>query len=230
MWIVVQVLVGLFLGYLSASLAESFLHRNILHASSRVRKYWKRHPVLFAPFLRAYYCHHVVHHGMTFKKDFVTQFRNEREKNALDARLPARWAALLRREKYGLTLRGSGVLMFLLPVIPFLPTIYFSCGLLVAAAAAVPLLILYPVMSMVFHPLLHLTHEAACSRTSRVVAMLLRTPYMRAVVQNHYLHHRYVDSNYNLLLGGDFLLGLHRPVGPEDIREMATLGVLAKRA
>lgn len=228
MSIILQVFAGIALGYLAATLAESFLHRAILHAGSRMRRYWKRHPLLCTPFLRAYYCHHVVHHGLTFKKNHVTQFQDEQERGRLDSRLPIRWARLLREEQYGLTLRGSGLLMFVLPVVPLLPLIYFLCGTWVTIGAAIPLLIIYPCMSMVIHPVLHLPHEAACSSASWIFVRLLKTPYMQAVMRNHYLHHQYGDCNFNLLLGGDYLLGVHRPPLPEDVRRMSELGILVE--
>lgn len=223
--ILADLLLGFLLGYVLATLAESFLHRNVQHASSRVRRFWLRYPRLFAPFLRAYYSHHTIHHARTFRHDYVTQFRDEREKQRVDREMPPEWAERIKGEDYGLTLKGWGVLLFLLPVLPAVPAVYFLLGPWVCAGTLLPLLVVYPLMSKWIHPLLHSPHDAAAGRTSALGRWLLKTRYMKAVVRGHYLHHRYINCNYNLLLGGDYLLGAHRRPGAGDLKEMARLGL-----
>jgi hypothetical protein len=225
MSVILQVLVGLPVGYLIATLAESFLHRNVQHARAAVRKFWLRYPRLCAPFLRAYYSHHTIHHARTFRRDFVTQFRSKEEQEALDRAMPPGWRAQIKREEYGLTLKGWGVLMFLLPVLPVLPLLYFLVGPWATAGALVPLLVVYPLMSKWLHPMLHRVHEEAVGRATPLEAWVLRTRYMKAVVRGHYLHHRYINCNYNLLLGGDFLFGVHRRSSPRDLEDMARIGL-----
>lgn len=216
---------GLLLGYLLATLAESFLHRSVQHAGSRVRKFWLRHPRLFAPFLRAYYSHHTIHHARTFRHDYVTQFRDAREQQQVDRELPPAWAERIKREDYGLTLKGWGILLFLLPVAPLIPLLYFVLGAWVCLGALLPLLVVYPLMSMWIHPLLHRAHGDAAGRTSPLGRWLLKTRYMKAVVRGHYLHHRYINCNYNLLLGGDYLFGAYRRPSAADLKDMARLGL-----
>jgi hypothetical protein len=223
--IIPKVFIGLLLGYVLASLAESFLHRNVQHAGAGVRQFWMRHPRLFAPFLRAYYSHHTIHHARTFRKDHVTQFRSTEEQQALDKAMPADWMERIKEEEYGLTLSGWGVLMFLLPVLPLVPLLYWLTGPWVTAGALIPLLIVYPLMSKWIHPLLHKAHEAAVSCATPLEAWLLQTRYMKAVVRRHYLHHRYINCNYNLLLGGDFLFGVHRQSSTQDLADMASIGL-----
>jgi hypothetical protein len=225
MSVILQVLFGLPIGYLIATLAESFLHRSVQHAGAGVRKFWLRYPRLFGPFLRAFYSHHVIHHARTFRRDFVTQFRSRQEQEALDRAMPPGWLERIKGEEYGLTLKGWGVLMFLLPVFPCVPLLYWLVGPWATAGALVPLLVVYPLMSKWIHPLLHRAHEDAVSRATPLEAWLLKTPYMKAVVRGHYLHHRYINCNYNLLLGGDFLFGVHRTSSPRDIADMARLGL-----
>jgi len=45
------------------------------------------------------------------------------------------------------------------------------------------------------------------------------------MARNHYMHHRYVASNFNLVLGGDLLRGKYRVSSPADIAEMQRLGL-----
>jgi hypothetical protein len=225
MSILLQVLIGLPIGYLIASLAESFLHRNIQHAGGRVRKFWLRYPRLFKPFLRAFYSHHTIHHARTFRRDFVTQFQSKEEQEAVDRIMPPGWLEQIKQEEYGLTLKGFGVIMFLLPVLPCVPLLFWLTGPWVTAGAMIPLLIVYPLMSKWVHPLLHRAHEDAVSGATPLEAWILKTAYMKAVVRGHYLHHRYINCNYNLLLGGDFLLGVHRKSSTKDLEEMARIGL-----
>ncbi len=48
---------------------------------------------------------------------------------------------------------------------------------------------------------------------------------MKAVIRNHFMHHRYPNHNFNLLLGGDYLLGYHKVPSKEDKREMTKIGI-----
>jgi hypothetical protein len=225
MSIALQILLGLLVGYLLATLAESFLHHHVAHAGARVRKFWLRHPRFFAPFLRSYYSHHVIHHARTYRGDYVTQFRSKEEQEALDRAMPPHWLERIKREEYGLTLKGWGILLFVGPVLPVVPLLYWLAGPWTTGAAVVPLLFVYPLMSKWIHPLLHLAHDDALGRATPLQAWLLRTRYMKAVLRGHYLHHRYITCNYNLLLGGDFLRGVHRRSSPRDLEEMARLGL-----
>jgi hypothetical protein len=223
-----QLCFGLGLGYLLATLAESWMHKNVLHASADTRRMWRRRPRLFASFRRAYYSHHVIHHARTYRQDFVTQFRSEQERAQLDRAIPSHLRARIQRERYGTTLSGVGVLLFLLPIAPLLPLVYLLFGPWVFLASLVPLVVVYPLLSLWMHPLLHLPRALALSRTSVLGAWVLRTAYVKTVVCNHYLHHRYLTCNFNLLLGGDYLLGYSRAPSMLDREEMIRLGLLQR--
>lgn len=221
---ILRLLGGILLGYVIVSVAESFLHNNVQHGRSRARRFWERYSWLMKPLRRAYFSHHTIHHCRTFRKNHVTQFRSEEERARLDATLTGWHGALIKRERYGLSVSDLGVLMFLLPVIGFLPLIYWLFGGWVLAGALLPYLI-YPASSRNLHPYLHMRYEDALRAAPPPMRWFLRTSYCRFIYRHHYLHHRYVRCNYNLLFGGDWLLGVHRPPAPEDLEDIRALGL-----
>lgn len=220
-----QLVLGFGLGYLIATVAESFFHRHIGHASPRTIRFWRRHRWFFAPFLRAYFSHRMVHHTWTYQTDFVTQFRDEAEKREVDQRTPADYRAYIHKHDYGNTLRGFSVVRFVLPTAPAIPAVWLLFDPWVALGSMAPILVVYPLMSRWFHPLFHLPHEVAVRRSSAVTRWLLGTKYMTASRRNHFIHHRHPSYNYNLLLGGDWLLGRYRSASEEERDEMRQIGI-----
>ncbi|MDH4303863.1 MAG: hypothetical protein OEV53_07365 [Nitrospira sp.] len=105
--ILLHMLAGLMLGYVMTTLLESSLHRVIYHAGPQTRRFLARYPRISGPFRRAYFFHEIVHHRWTFRKNFVTQFSSRQEQERLDQRLRGAQASLIRREQYGVTLRGE---------------------------------------------------------------------------------------------------------------------------
>jgi hypothetical protein len=77
-----QLALGFALGYVMASLIESYVHQHVSDAPYKSVRRWERHPRLFKYFIRTRYSHHVIHHAKTFKQDFVTQFRSAAERSA----------------------------------------------------------------------------------------------------------------------------------------------------
>jgi len=215
---------GIILGYLIVSVAESFLHNSVQHGRSQARKFWEKHALLMGPFSRAYFSHHIVHHCRTFRKNHVTQFRSQKEKDQLDAELTGFHGALIQRERYGVSLADVGVLMFLLPVIGFVPLIYWLLGGWGLSGALIPFT-LYPMSSMFLHPYLHMRYDDSLRTAPPFLRWFLRTRYCRFIYRHHYLHHRYVRCNYNLLFGGDFLLGVYRRATPEDLEDIRAIGL-----
>ena len=116
--ILVQILVGLAATYLVAMVSESCQHRFVGRASVRTRRFWARNPKLCAHLLKAYYGHAVVHHGLTFRKNHVTQFVSVEEKTAVD-RITERAAdERIRAERYGLTVGLPAFVTYNLTVFP----------------------------------------------------------------------------------------------------------------
>jgi hypothetical protein len=219
-----QLAVGLATAYLATTLSESCLHRTVGHASPRLRRFWLRHPRLCGHLIRAHYRHAIVHHGLTFTRDHVTQFVDAADKARVDSIVAARCDWLIEKEHYGLTVGLRGLLTYNMSVVPIFPVLFWLCGS-VACLGAFPVLLAAPLLSMLVHPYLHLPHTEAVHRSSRPVAFLLRTRYFRAVARHHYLHHVYQCCNFNLLLSGDRLLGTHRRASPADLRAMEQIGI-----
>ncbi len=221
---ILRMMGGIILGYLIVSVAESFLHNNIQHGRSWVRKFWQKHARLMGPFSDAYFSHHIIHHCRTFRKNHVTQFRTQEEKDRLDAELTGPKGAHIQRERYGVSLVKVGIIKFLLPVIGFLPLIYWLFGGWVLGGALIPFT-LYPMSSKYLHPYLHMRYDDALRTAPPVLRWFLRTRYCRFIYRHHYLHHRYIRCNYNLLFGGDLLLGVYRRAAPEDLEDIRAIGL-----
>lgn len=222
--ILLPLLAGLILGYAVTTFLESLLHRVIYHASPRTRRLWARYPKISGPFRRAYFSHGIVHHRWTFRQDFVTQFSTRQEQERIDQRITGFQTSLIRREQYGMTLRGVGIVWFNLPIL--------SCMLVIGLVfgpwgliGTLPAVAAYSCLAMFVHPYLHRPEGEELSGLSPVLRWVLKTGYVRFLRRHHYLHHRYVDCNFNLLLGGDLVLGRYRLPTTEDWDEMDRIGL-----
>jgi hypothetical protein len=221
----VKIIFGLSLGYLIATWAESFFHQHLGHASPRLRSFWARFPLIGTPFLAAFYGHHIVHHALTFRTDFVTQFESDSEREMLDEKLPTPWKKTIIADHYGVTLRGSSNFLFVLPITPFAPLIYFLFGPWVMFSAAIPMFVVYPMMSKWIHPLIHKAEMNILETCTPLERWIMNTRYMKAVVRDHFLHHDYVTCNYNLLRGGDYLRFVHRDTTTAEQSRMRAIGL-----
>jgi hypothetical protein len=220
------VVLGLVAGYLAATLSESLLHHHFGHASVSFRTLWKGLGRIGQGFARTFYSHAVVHHGRTFRVDYITQFADEGDKRALDDDLERRGWAIVADEGYGLTIGLTGFANFLLLPLVALPLVHVAAGRW-ATLAAFAAMLSTPLLSRYVHPYLHKPHAEAMRCAPLLIRLLLGTRYMRQVARHHYVHHRHPNCNFNLLLGGDWLLGVHRAADPDDLRRMRALGLTA---
>jgi hypothetical protein len=182
LWGVVHILphmlAGLILGYASITLLESTLHRVFYPAGPRTRRLWARYPSIGWPFRRAHFSHGIVHHRWTFRTDFVTQFSSQQEKARLDRRLRGPQALLIRREHYGMTLRGIGIVWYNLPILSCI----FLIGLVVGPwglLGALPAVAAYSCLAMFVHPYLHRPHGEAMASGSLVLQWVFKTGYVQ---------------------------------------------------
>lgn len=218
-----RVLLGFAVTYLVATVSESLLHRYIGHANIWTRRFWSRYPRFFGPLLRVHYRHAIVHHGLTFRVDHLTQFANAEAQAEVDRHVAPRGDDLIRRERYGLTIGLRGLFTYNLTVAPIALILYVIAGPW-AVWGAMPVLTLAPLSASLVHPFLHCHPEEVATKVPVLVAFLMRTRYYRALVRHHFLHHKYPNCNFNLLLGGDYLLGTHRWPTGLDVIEMEELG------
>lgn len=221
-----QMLMGLSMGYLVASWIESCMHQHVSDAPNKSVKRWERFPRLCRYLLRTRYSHHVVHHRRTFKQDHVTQFRSASERKALDLELAEKGShgRMILRSSYAVRLHGSGSLVFVAPLLPAVPIAMAILGPSGVAGVCLALS-LPPLFSHFIHPYLHMPHELAVRQAPLLTGWFLKRRYFRAMARNHYMHHRYVASNFNLVLGADRLRGRYRVPSARDLVEMQRLGL-----
>ncbi|MDH5741674.1 MAG: hypothetical protein OEY77_15235 [Nitrospira sp.] len=224
MSIVLHIVFGLLFGYAVVSLLESAFHRAIYHADPRTRRLWARYPLIGGPFRRAYFSHGIVHHCWTFRRDFVTQFTSEHERARLDRRIQGTQSSLIRREHYGMTLRGVGIVWFNLPILPFVLLIGLVLGPW-GLVGVLPALAAYKCLAMFVHPYLHRPYDKVADAPP-ILRRILETGYVQFLRRHHYLHHQYPDCNFNLVLGGDVVLGRYRVPTAQDRDEMCRLGLV----
>lgn len=192
------------------------MHQHVSDAPNKTVKRWERFPRLFNCLIRTRYSHHVVHRRRTFKVDHVTQFRSQAERGA--------HGDLIRRSMYAVRGHGSGAPVFVAPLLPAIPMTLLPPG--PCATVGVCLSVsLPPLFSHLIHPYLHMSHAHAIRETPTATAWLLQRWYFRAMARNHFMHHRYVASNFNLVLGGDLPRGCWPKPGEKDLAEMRRLGL-----
>ena len=221
-----SLLAGFVIGYVVASLLESFLHQRIGHASRETVDRWQQGSRLLRYLAGIHYSHHVVHHLRTFKQDHVTQFRSREDRERVDREL-ARFGTAgdqIIRSGYGLRLDGLGGLVFALPLLPGLPWITSPDAAWAMLGAGVALA-LPPLLSHYIHPYLHLPHAEAVRQAPKLTGWLLGRWYFRTIARHHYVHHRCPRTNFNLLLGGDWLRRCHRTADGVQCSAMRQLGL-----
>lgn len=221
-----KIFIGFALGYLIATLVESFIHQHVFHSKQKRLKKSINCPRIFNYLIDTRYSHHIVHHCKTFQQDYVTQFPNLQESQKLDKELATRGrhGQIIKESGYGIKLQGSGALVFITPFLPGIPLtitllgIPGLCGAIVAMA-------LPALLTNFAHTYLHMPHEKAVTSAHFPISLLLQTRYFRAIARNHFLHHRYVMCNFNLLLGGDILRCVSRKPSETDLIEMRRIGL-----
>ncbi|WP_394821614.1 hypothetical protein [Pendulispora albinea] len=221
-----QTVLGAALGYLAATLVESYAHHYISDARPRAVRKWQNYPRLFKYLIRTHYSHHSVHHLRTYRQDHVTQFRSDEERRVLDLELMERGAhgQIVMKSNYAVKLHGTGAFVFIAPLVPVLPVIYLLFGPWGLFGGFLTMS-WPPLFSNYFHPYLHMPHDTAIAKAPRLISLLLRTRYGRAMARNHFMHHRYMNSNFNLMLGGDVLRGVARRPDQKDTLEMLRIGL-----
>jgi hypothetical protein len=212
---------GLSVGYMVASMAESIQHRVFGHAPQALRQLWRKHPTLFGWLRWTWWSHAVVHHSTASGRWFCSP---ESRYLPLLCRMTPRERYIAVRTTFGLTITLNSFGWFMWLPMATLPLLWMLLGTLGAVAAFLPML-LPPLLSMTVHPYIHRPYHNAIDDASVAVRWLLRTWYGRMMIRHHWLHHRHPTINFNLLLGGDWVLGTARPATEKEAGEMYAQGL-----
>ncbi len=225
-----QVLAGVLIGYLVLCISESASHRHLLHAQPKFRRFWKRMSGLGDYIHNSWYSHHVVHHYRTFRQDYVTQFKSADEEETLKADLIRRGKKQISLNSYGLRVGNfKQWIKYLYPHLPHYVLMCYLGGLWFSLGALVPLLF-YQWLAHFAHPYLHMNYQLALKNASPLMRPFLRSTYFRFLAQHHFMHHKYVECNFNLMLGGDVIWQCQRFPSAEDYAEMLALGMFVAPA
>lgn len=224
--VISEVLIGFALGYLTVSICESFFHRYIQHAPKGFRRIQKSLGMLGKSLHSAWYSHHVIHHCKTFRRSHSLQFQDREEKTSLDKFLAAREMIDVAETGYGTRIgeRPIDVLKYVAPTLPIFVLICSLGGPYFTLGAFVPF-IAWPLLAEFIHPYLHMKQDIISKHAPLHARFASRTTYFRWLAIHHWMHHRYERCNYNLLLGGDVILGVQRYPNPSDWKEMRDAGL-----
>lgn len=218
-----EIVAGALIGYLLVCICESFFHRTIQHASPLFRRLCLSLRTLGGPFRMAWLSHHLIHHCLTYRRNHTTQFDSADEEQALRKRFQQAGCPRALEGDYGIRIGGAtDILLYMAPTLPIYALVCFLGGLWFTAGALLPLAV-WPLLAQYVHPYLHMTHAEARQRAPRLMRLFMATPYFRYLFRHHWLHHRHPDWNFNLVLGGDFLLGTHRRATEAELREIDDL-------
>jgi hypothetical protein len=242
-----QIGVGFCSGIFLASLGESYIHQYIGHAKAKVHAVWRRHPRTFMVLIIGFFLHHVVHHGKTYREGYLEQFGESLDPNAVDTWAPEAFYRLfdakdqayvrkampaeriieeLHKADYGLG--AVSTVAFACLMLPLVAVVFVVAPLWMALSAALPMLIIFPMMSDFIHRhMMHLPQDGVVVvRHDSSPSWLVGTAYMKALERWHWMHHEYIYCNYNLFVLADFFRGVNRTPSPKDRQKMAAEGLI----
>jgi hypothetical protein len=128
-------------------------------------------------------------------------------------------------DSYGLRIGGAyRKFQYLYTHLVQLSTIGWFGGFWIAIGLMVTV-VFYLWIAEYVHPYIHQSHQQALKCASPLMKVFIRSRYFRLLTKHHFLHHKYINCNFNLVLGGDFILGTHREPTKGDIAEMKSLGL-----
>lgn len=220
-----QIVLGIVLGYILFSITESVVHRYILHAQGRRRKSWRKLGRLGVYINNSWYSHHVVHHNKTFTTNYVTMFDSKQQERELSDFLTKNGKEQIVLNSYGLRVGGFYErLQYLYPHLLWFFVICYLGGVWLTLGALVPLF-LYIWVAEYVHPYIHLPYYKAIDAAPSFMRLVIKTRYFKYLARYHFLHHKYISCNFNLMLGGDWFWGCHRSPNKKDLAEMIDLGL-----
>ena len=155
-----QIVSGVFCGYLVISVCESFFHRTIQHASPALRLMFQKWGRIGETLSYAWYSHHVIHHFLTFRKNHVTQFRDEKERATLYFHLKAMCFSHIIESEYGLLIgdRTKDYMNYMAPTLPVFISLCCIGGRWFTIGAYIPLC-LWLILAQFVHRYLHMNYR-----------------------------------------------------------------------
>ena len=220
-----QTLLGVALGYILFSIFESVVHKYLLHAKWYARSYWRKLGYLGEYIFNSWYSHHVVHHCKTFKTNHVTLFDSEQQEKELRQFLIENNKEQIILSRYGLRIGNCYErIRYLYPHFLWLFIVCYTGGAWFTLGLLIPLFFYIWVAEYV-HPYIHLPYRKAIDTAPPLMRLVIKTRYFKYLAQHHYLHHKYINCNFNLMLGADWFLGCHRSPNKNDLIEMNNLGL-----
>ncbi len=222
----IEFIIGTFIGYLIITVSESFFHRYIQHAPYGVRRQYRYLRHLGTSLRQAWYSHHVVHHYRTFRHTFTVQFDTVDQQTRLDHHLNEQKMIEIAETDYGVRIgrKAKYYIKYMAPTLPLFTLACVTGGAAFSLGALIPLII-WPMMAQFVHPYLHMRHDDIKTEAPLYARLVSKTTYFKWLAIHHWMHHRYEHCNYNLLLGGDVILGVQRFPRSSDWEEMGEAGL-----
>jgi hypothetical protein len=243
---------GAILQYVVHTVTENVLHDHIAHPKGRAGEWFERGPgpdagwveravhgvlgkVMKTQVERTSISHVNLHHGWTFRRSFTKMFdeqltRAEVDK-LIDKYFPADLRQKIRDEDYACSLGAAGMAKIFTTIAPQ-TALMIAAGALLGAPAwmLVPTILsaaLYPVAMGKGHPIYHVGETEARESASEFMKLLRSTRYISYSARNHWMHHEYPNTNFNLSYpGADALFGQLLQPNLEDLFRMADDDVL----
>ncbi len=238
--------------YVMYSVTENLLHDHLAHPKGRIGEWFQKGPKETAGWLERA-VHRVIgkvmkeqvdstsrghvdlHHRWTFRKSFTKMFDDKatqaRVDELLEKHFPPDQIEKMKDEDYATTLNSAGMAKIFSTIVPQTAA-FIAAGALLGAPAwlLVPTVLmaaLYPVAMGKGHPIYHVSKSEAREKASAFMKKLRETRYISYSARNHWMHHHYPDTNFNLSYpGADALMGQLMQPNLDDLFRMAEDDVL----
>lgn len=226
---------GALIGYTTSTLVEHVLHRALGHPARGLRVFLENAGPWARVLRETTFSHLRMHHAKTFKS-FTEQFGSEAERDELfreleaDPNVTPAQIESLKKTKLGLTLDIVGQASIVAITAPVLwglsRIIHADVPTTIALFSPLTVQILSPVY---LHTVIHLKRAKLMTESPAFVRWLACTRIVEAIVRSHFMHHKGGGRNFNLLPGGDFLLGQYQRPNLKHVFKMRDQDVIGSR-
>ncbi len=204
-----NLIIGVIIVYFLTSLWETVVHWKILHADKASRLRWRQVGGIFNLLRKAYFSHHTIHHTKTYRTNYFQQFESRKQKESLDSKLNPHPEFRIKCNRYGLNISGfwENIVFVGVPLLNSVIVLYILSPPFIWVGfiiAVIPML-----LSKYLHPLLHDAY-ASKSTNSIILKIIVNSNFFKFIQLYHFIHHQYAMCNFNLMPGGDYVLGIAR--------------------